>query len=108
VAARCESALCLYPLAGGQPRRIADSERMIPVGWQGPRVLIARSASPIPARLFRLDITTGRRTPWRELAPPDASGVRRINSVSVAADGESYSYSFTRQVSDLYAVTGLH
>ena len=107
VAARCESGLCLYPLAGGEPRPVADSEKMTPVGWQGPRVLIARSSSPIPARLFRLDLTTGRRTPWRELAPPDASGVRRINSVSVAPDGESYAYSFTRQVSDLYAVTGL-
>jgi len=107
LAARCESALCLYPMAGGEPRPIADSEKMTPVGWQGPRVLIARSSSPIPARLFRLDLTTGRRTPWRELAPPDASGVRRINSVSVAPDGESYAYSFTRQVSDLYAVSGL-
>jgi eukaryotic-like serine/threonine-protein kinase len=107
LAARCESALCLYPLAGGDPRRIADSETMTPVGWQGARVLIARSASTIPARLFRFDVTTGRRTAWQELAPQDAAGVRRINSVSIAADGQSYAYSYTRQVSDLYAVTGL-
>jgi hypothetical protein len=107
LAARCESALCLYPLAGGDPRRIADSEMMNPVGWQGTRVLIARSASTIPARLFRFDLATGRRTAWHELAPQDAAGVRRINSVSIAADGQSYAYSYTRQVSDLYAVTGL-
>ena len=107
LAARCESALCLYPLAGGEARRIADSEMMNPVGWQGPRVLIARSASTIPARLFRFDVAAGRRTPWHELAPQDAAGVRRINSVSIAADGQSYAYSYTRQVSDLYAVTGL-
>jgi hypothetical protein len=77
------------------------------VGWQGTRVLIARSASTIPARLFRFDIAAGRRTPWHDLAPQDAAGVRRINSVSIASDGESYAYSYTRQVSDLYAVTGL-
>jgi hypothetical protein len=107
VAARCESALCLYPLAGGDPRRIADSDMMNPVGWQGTRVVIARSASAIPARLFRFDLATGRRTPWHDLTPQDGAGVRRINSVSIASDGQSYAYSYTRQVSDLYAVTGL-
>jgi hypothetical protein len=107
LAARGESALCLYPLAGGDARRIADSDMMNPVGWQGPRVLIARNASTIPARLFRFDVAAGRRTPWHELAPQDGAGVRRINSVSIAADGQSYAYSYTRQVSDLYAVTGL-
>ncbi len=69
--------------------------------------MIARDACLVPARLFRFDLATGRRTRWRELVPPDRSGVRRINSVSIAADGQSYAYSFTRQVSDLYAVTGL-
>jgi hypothetical protein len=69
--------------------------------------VIARASSPIPARLFRFDLAAGRRAPWRDLAPQDGSGVRRINSVSIASDGESYAYSFTRQVSDLYAVTGL-
>jgi DNA-binding winged helix-turn-helix (wHTH) protein len=107
VVAKCDSALCLYPLAGGEPRRIADSDMMNPVGWQGSGVVIARASVPIPARLFRFDLAAGRRTPWHELAPQDASGVRRINSVSFAQDGESYAYSFTRQVSDLYAVTGL-
>jgi hypothetical protein len=107
VAARCEGALCLYPLAGGDPRRIADSDMMNPVGWQGTGVLIARNASAIPAQLFRFDLATGRRTKWHALTPQDGAGVRRINSVSLASDGESYAYSYTRQVSDLYAVTGL-
>jgi len=107
VIARCETALCVYSLAGGEPRRLADTDKMSPVGWPAAGVVIARDASLVPARLFRFDLATGRRTPWRELIPADRSGVRRINSVSIAADGLSYAYSFTRQVSDLYAVTGL-
>jgi hypothetical protein len=107
VVARCDAGLCVYSLAGGEPRRIADSDKMNPVGWPAAGVVIARDASLVPARLFRFDLATGRRTPWRELIPPDRSGVRRINSVSIAPDGQSYAYSFTRQVSDLYAVTGL-
>jgi eukaryotic-like serine/threonine-protein kinase len=107
IVARCGSALCLYPLDGGPPRPIADSEKLTAVGWAGPGVVIAREASMIPARLHRLDLATGRRTPWLELAPHDPAGVRRVNSVSIAADGRSYAYSYTRQVSDLYSVTDL-
>jgi hypothetical protein len=79
---------------------------MSPVGWPAAGVVIARDASLVPARLFRFDLATSR-TPWRELILPDRSGVRRMNSVSIAADGQSCAYSFTRQVSDLYFVTGL-
>jgi DNA-binding winged helix-turn-helix (wHTH) protein len=107
IVARCESALCVYPLDGGPARAIADSDKLVPVGWEGRAAVIARDASMIPARLYRLDLATGRRTPWRELAPHDAAGVRRVSSVSIAADGRSYAYSYTRQVSDLYSVTGL-
>jgi DNA-binding winged helix-turn-helix (wHTH) protein/Tol biopolymer transport system component len=107
VVAPCGTTLCLYPLEGAPARPIADSEKMTPVGWQGPGTVIARDASTIPARLFRFDLAAGRRTPWRELAPHDRSGVRRVNSVSIAADGQAYAYSYTRQVSDLYSVTGL-
>ena len=107
VVARCESGLCVYPLAGGPARPIADSEKLAAVGWDGANVVIARDSSMIPARLHRLDLGTGRRTPWLALAPHDPAGVRRVNSVSVAADGQSYAYSYTRQVSDLYSVSGL-
>ena len=61
----------------------------------------------IPARLHRLDL--GHRPPHAVARPRphDPAGVRRVNSVSIAADGRSYAYSYTRQVSDLYAVSGL-
>jgi hypothetical protein len=97
----------VYPLDGAAPRRIPESEGMSPVGWPGPRTVIARDATPVPARLFRFDLASGRRSPWRDLAPADRSGIRRLNSVSVAGEGEAYAYSYTRQVSDLYSVTGL-
>jgi DNA-binding winged helix-turn-helix (wHTH) protein len=107
IVARCDSALCVYPLDGSPARRIADSEKLVPVGWEGLGAVIARDSSMIPARLHRLDLASGRRTPWRDLAPHDPAGVRRVNSVSIAADGRTYAYSYTRQVSDLYSVTGL-
>jgi eukaryotic-like serine/threonine-protein kinase len=106
--ARCGSALCVYPLDGGPTKPIADSDRMTAVGWERAGVVITRDWSPIPAHLFRFDLESGRRAPWHDLAPYDRSGVRRVNSVVLADGGKAYAYSYTRQVSDLYSVTGLH
>jgi DNA-binding winged helix-turn-helix (wHTH) protein len=107
VAAPCGERLCVYPLDGGAAREVPDSHKMTPVGWADPGTLIARDHSRIPARLFRLDLAAGGKTPWRELAPHDRSGVKRVNSVSISAGARTYAYSFTRQISDLYSVTGL-
>jgi hypothetical protein len=107
VAALCEEALCVYPVAGGGPQVLSDSAKLAPVGWLANDVLIARDFGKTAARLFRFDLATGARTDWMDLVPHDRSGVRRINSVSISADGRAYAYSYTRQVSDLYAVTGL-
>jgi DNA-binding winged helix-turn-helix (wHTH) protein len=107
VVASCDGGLCVYPLDGAAPRRIPESEGMTPVGWPGLGTVVARDATPVPARLFRFDLAGGRRTPWRELAPADRSGIKRLNSISIAGQGEAYAYSYTRQVSDLYSVTGL-
>ncbi|HUG52202.1 MAG TPA: winged helix-turn-helix domain-containing protein [Vicinamibacteria bacterium] len=103
----CGEGLCLHPLDGGPARELASTGKMVPVGWAGPGTLVARDASRIPARLVRFDLATGGQTPWHELGPHDTSGVRRVSAVALSADGSAYAYSFTRQVSDLYSVTGL-
>jgi Tol biopolymer transport system component len=60
------------------------------------------------ARIDRLDLKTGRRTPWKQLAPADLSGVVGVPSFFVTPDGQSYVYNVERVVSDdLYVVDGL-
>jgi hypothetical protein len=54
-----------------------------------------------------LDLATGRRTPWRQLAPADAAGVGSLSSVLIAPDGKSYVYSYSRLTEDLYLAEGL-
>jgi hypothetical protein len=61
----------------------------------------------VPARVFRLDVVTGKRTPWLQLMPADPAGVTRIPSIAMSADGRSYAYNFTRELSDLYLIRGL-
>jgi hypothetical protein len=61
----------------------------------------------LPARVFRLDLETGKRVPWLELMPADAAGVTRIPIVVMTPDGKSYAYNLTRDLSDLYLIRGL-
>ena len=59
--------------------------------------------SRLPAKVFLLNLATGARTLWKEIAPPDRTGVEGIKTFTVTPDGGSYAYSFVRTLtSDLY------
>jgi hypothetical protein len=62
----------------------------------------------LPASVYRLDVETGKRTPWMELTPADPAGVMRIPIVVMTPDGKSYAYNLVRDLSDLYLVRGLN
>jgi serine/threonine protein kinase/Tol biopolymer transport system component len=61
----------------------------------------------IPARVYHVDIQTGRREQWKELMPVDPAGVERISNVVVTPDGKFYAYTYARQLTDLFVVEGL-
>ena len=60
-----------------------------------------------PAKVNRLDLATGKRTPWRSLAPADPAGVSQIGPIIMTPDASSYIYGYHRTLSDLYLVVGL-
>jgi Tol biopolymer transport system component len=103
------SGIELYPVAGGARRLLpttVQGER--PASWSadGRRIWIFRRGE-VPARIYELELETGRRTLWKVLAPADASGVYSITNVKVTPDGRSYFYSYDRVLSQLFVVTGL-
>jgi hypothetical protein len=63
----------------------------------------------LPARIDRLDPTTGKRERLREIAPSPAEsgGEARIQNVIVTPDGAAYAYNVGGQTSTLYLVDGL-
>ena len=99
----------LYPLGGGDPQPvpgIVEGDR--PVRWSADgRALFLFRDAEVPAPLFRLDLASGRREPWKEFMPSDPAGVGLINPVLVTPDGRHYVYSFRRVLSDLYLAEGL-
>ena len=53
-----------------------------------------------------MDVATGQRTPWKELATPDPVGVQIRNAV-ITPDGKWYAYSYQRDIATLYLAEGL-
>ena len=63
---------------------------------------------PLPfAKIDQLDLQTGQRRLWREIALDDPAGFNRsVSNVLVAPNG-SYCYSYLQGLSELYVVEGL-
>ena len=61
----------------------------------------------VPADVYKLDVATGQRQLWKTLIPPDAAGVYSFIEFVITPDGQSYFYSYTRLLSQLYLVHGL-
>jgi hypothetical protein len=100
----------IYSLAGGTKRPIPGfliGERAIQWSAQG-NFLFVGNPDEIPLRVFRLNLTTGKRELWREIRPPEAAGLNTDSFyLFMSTDGRAYAYTAWYIPSDLYLVTGL-
>src|SRR5580692_397717 len=98
-----------FPIPAGEARPIPGLEAgEVPVKWTPDgRSLYVYRGGDLPSKVFRLEIATGKRTLWKELMPPDPSGVEFVGPVLPTPDGTSYVYGYRRLLSDLYLVEGL-
>jgi len=98
-----------YPVAGGEPRLVPGIEvGEQPIQWSADaKEIYIYKPGDLPARVYRLDLSTGHKTPWKELMPSDSAGVSRIGPILVTPDGKSCLYGYHRILSDLYLVEGL-
>jgi eukaryotic-like serine/threonine-protein kinase len=69
-------------------------------------VMVYRT-NELPARIHRVDLDTGERTVWRELTPPDPTGIYRVGRVRMSRDLSAYAYTYYMQLVDLHVVEGL-
>ena len=59
------------------------------------------------ARVYRIDLETGRTELWREIPVTDPAGLVAIGSLRITPDGESVAFQIRRDLSELYRVEGL-
>jgi Tol biopolymer transport system component/predicted Ser/Thr protein kinase len=109
VATGADRRIAIYPIEPGEPRAVPGMELDdIPLRWtaDGNSLFVYRPSAP-PLRIDTVDVKTGRRTLWKEIRPPDPSGVEQVGPIQIAPDETSYVYSYRRALDELYLATGL-
>jgi Tol biopolymer transport system component len=99
----------LYPVEPGEPHAVPGLEpEDIPLRWtaDGDSLFVYRPSAP-PLRVERVNVKTGERTLWKEIRPPDPSGVQQVGPIEISPDEKSYVYSYRRALDELYLATGL-
>ena len=99
----------IFSLEGEESVEIAGIEEgEVPVQWtgDGSEIYVYRPGE-LPARVWRVDLSSGERTFWGEIAPSDPAGVFGIDYLAISPDGQGYVYSYRRLLSTLYLFEGL-
>ena len=86
----------IYPLtpSAGAPRPVpglTEEDMAISTSPDGRTALVSRLAD-VPARVDRIDLETGQRTLFREIAPADRVGLLGIAPTYVSEDERAYAY----------------
>jgi Tol biopolymer transport system component/predicted Ser/Thr protein kinase len=101
--------IMLYPTEPGEPTvapGILPDET--PVRWTGDgRAIWVFRPNEVPTKVYRVDMSTGERSLWKELTPPDPAGVLTMGPILMTPDGKSYVYSYRRTLDELFLVEGL-
>jgi len=100
--------LVLYPISGGAGRPIPNSlsdEAVVQWSVDGRSVLVVQAAE-MPAKIERLDLGTGVRSPVRTLGPDRLAGALQIGTVAMTPDEKYYAYSTRVMISRLFMVEG--
>ena len=105
VAAHAGPGIFLFPVDGSEPQPVrGNTAGAVPVAWSdNSRSLFLRRGTQV----YLADIKSGKAELWKDLTPPDATGVIAIDRLSIVQDGNAYVYSSVRTESELYLAEGL-
>ena len=89
-------------LAGAQP-----GDDLLAWSPDGQSIWVLNRSTP-PARIFRIDLRSGRRNHWRDVPFPDP-GATHFGQLRVvmSADGSKFVYGYQSHLSELYVAEGL-
>ncbi len=99
----------LYPTTGGEPKSapgLQAGDLPLRFSTNGQELFVARLL-PGSAMVYRVDLASGRREPWKELKSSDAAGLTPSPAIQITPDGQYYAYTYRRLLGDLILVDGL-
>jgi len=94
----------MYPIGGGAPQPISglsDGDRILRWSGDGQSLFVLENTE-LAAKVYQLEISSGRRTFWKSLSPADPAGIREFKTVLLTPDGKYYVYGLTRSLASLY------
>ena len=97
--------LLSYP--GGERKEIPTlqpEDNPIRFDSSGRYIYVERDLNPM--KVFRIDLVNGTRELLREIVPPDPAGITKT-ILTLTPDANTYAYSYSRVLSDLYVLEGL-
>ena len=109
IAAEGDGPPSLFPIRGGEPQRVPGVEpedNFVAWSSDGRSILVSPDLE-VPRTVYRVDLSTGKRSFWKALGPADPVGAIGIWSIQISADEQSYCYTYGQNISDLYLVEGL-
>ena len=112
IAQGSEGPWLIYPLDGGDPHPIeAMTSTDIPLYWsKDHRYVYAVDGFMLPVDIWRVDLETARRQLWRRVQPLQSAGTGSLGNILLVAEAEAEAYVavYSRVLSELYLVDGLH
>ena len=100
--------ILIYPTAAGQPQAVPDlAPGFTPLRWcPDNQLVLYRYGEPSP-QLWKADVRTGKLAHWKDLTPPNLTGLLDLTPIRVSPDCQSYAYSPLNVLSQVYLTTGL-
>ena len=96
----------LLPVDGsGSPRPIPGLEdRDVPIRFSadGHSLFASQAGERFTTRVYRIDLASGRRDVWNEIAPSNVAGLLFVRPPYLSADGKAYAYDYFRYLHDLF------
>jgi eukaryotic-like serine/threonine-protein kinase len=101
----------IWPLDGSGIRLIPGLDSNFYVtGWSpdGKSLYVGSNRlSEKTAKVFKLDIATGKMEAWKTFGAEAGAGVSQVSGPRFSRDGSAYAYVYARVLSEAYVVTGL-
>jgi hypothetical protein len=103
-----DGVLAAWPVSGGPPEPVKGlTEDAVPIEYaEDGKAVFVGHRTDTGWSVRRLDIATGRETPWRDITATDQAGIR-LSQLYITPNGRYYVHSYSRLLVDLYVAQGL-
>jgi Tol biopolymer transport system component len=107
VASDSTGGISVYPVDGGAAHSLSGTENMLPIRWIDNHSLLAYRTGGLPARVFQIDVVSGKQRLVKELAPGDRAGISQLQTIAATPDGRTFAFSYQQVLYELFVLEGL-